>query len=405
VGNDTSWSARPSLDGAGRGLVGHAGAVLLRKAADVCGLTAGLGNALARRGFLPGWDRGVVWIQVAVVIALGGRFLADIELLGHHAKVFGPPASDSTVRRALAMADDRTLRKMAKARAAARRQVWAHLQARPGAFPWLTVAGKTMAGVVVIDIDATIIIAHSEKAGAAPTFKNTYGHHPLIAECDNTGENLSVLLRNGNAGSNTVADHLTVLRAAIEQIPPAHRGHLLIRVDGAGATHGLLEHLTALNTRRRTVEFSVGWFIDQATESVIAALPATAWERSCLQNGDLAPDTRPADVAEITGLAGDLLTGWPKGLRLIARRTRISRRHEKNLTDYERATGWHYAVFATATTGPGIHAQWLDARHRAHACVEIRESWRPHVWGCGPLSFLSVSVVGGVWWSRYRLRE
>ena len=138
-----------------------------------------------------------------------------------------------------------------------------------------------------------------------------------------------MLLRKGNAGSNTVSDHLTVLRAAIEQIPPTHRGHLLVRVDGAGATHGLLDYLVGLNTTRRTVEYSVGWSIDVATEAVIAALPETAWERSYLQNGDLAPDARPADVAEITGLATDILAGWPKNLRLIARRTKISRRHEK----------------------------------------------------------------------------
>jgi Transposase DDE domain group 1 len=116
----------------------------------------------------------------------------------------------------------------------------------------------------------------------------------------------------------------------------------------------------------------VGWWIDAETEAVIAALPEKAWERSYLQNGNLAPDKLPADVAEITGLAAHLLVGWPTGLRLIARRTTISRRHEKNLTDYERATRWHYAVFATTTSGPGIHAQWLDARHRAHAHVEDR---------------------------------
>jgi hypothetical protein len=372
VSHDTSWSARLSLDRAGKGLVGHAGAVLLRKAADASGLTGALGDALARRGFVPGWNRGVVWVQLAVVIALGATFMTDIELLAHHRKLFGAAPSDSTVRRALAMADERTLLRVAKARAVARRRVWAQVAARPGAFPWLTVAGRALTGVVVIDIDATIIVAHSPKDGAEPTFKKTYGHHPLLAECDNTGENLVVLLRKGNAGSNTVTDHLAVLRAAIEQVPPTYRRHLLIRVDGAGATHGLLEYISALNSVRRTVEFSVGWTIEERTEAAIAALPQRAWERSCLQDGRLAPDTRPADVAEITGLAADILTGWPPGLRLIARRTKISGRHERNLTDYEKATGWHYAVFATASAGPGIHAQWLDARHRAHAHVEDR---------------------------------
>jgi hypothetical protein len=223
------------------------------------------------------------------------------------------------------MADERTPRRVAGALAAARRRVWERLAARPGGFPWLRVAGRAMTGVVVIDIDATIILAHCEKDGAAPTFKHTYGFHPLIARCGNTGENLSLLLRAGNAGSNTVADHLAALRAAIAQFPPAYRRHLLVRVDGAGATHALLGHLVALNSTRRTVEFSVGWFIDAATEAVIAALLESAWERSYLQSGDL--------------------------------------------TDYERATGWHCAVFAT-TAGPGIRAQWLDARHRAHAHVE-----------------------------------
>ena len=100
MSHTTSWSARLSLDKAGKGLVGHAGAVLLRMVADASGLTGELGIALARRGFLPGWSRGVVWTQLAVVIALGGTVLADVDLLDHQRAVFGPAPSDSTVRRA-----------------------------------------------------------------------------------------------------------------------------------------------------------------------------------------------------------------------------------------------------------------------------------------------------------------
>ena len=142
--------------------------------------------------------------------------------------------------------------------AAVREHVWKLLSARPGGFPWLGVAGKLLTGWVVIDLDATLITAHSDKAGAAPTFKKGFGFHPLAAWCANTHECLTMLLRPGNAGSNTVADHLKVLADAIAQIPPDRRAKILVRVDGAGATHELLEHLRSLNTNRRTVRYTVG---------------------------------------------------------------------------------------------------------------------------------------------------
>ena len=158
-----------------------------------------------------------------------------------------------------------------------------------------------------------------------------------------------------------------MLTAAIEQIPPSHRGKLLFRVDGAGATHGLLEYFHGLNTRRRKVEYSVGWAIDDTIETAIAAVPTDDWHASLLTDGNPVDPNQVAGVVEITGLLHpSVLQGWPEGLRLI------SRWHHKKLTAFERATGWHYAVFATATSGPGIHAQWLDARHRSHVHVEDR---------------------------------
>lgn len=371
--HDTSWSDGLSLDDAGRGLVGHAGAVLLRKAADVTGLTGQLSKALAVRGSEPGWDRGVVVTDLAVAIGVGAESMSDIALLSHQEAVFGAPPSDSTVRRTLVTVKGGALKRITRARAVARRRVWKALIDRDGHIPWLSVAGRELTGVVVIDVDATLITAHSPKTGAAPTYKKGFGFHPLLAECDNTVENLAVLLRPGNAGSNTVSDHITVLKMAIDQIPPPHRGKVLVRADGAGATHGFLEYLHGLNTRRRKVEYSVGWAIDDTTEAAIAAVPADDWRASLLQDGDPVDPNQVAGVVEITGLLDPrVLEGWPEGLRLIARRTRISRWHHKKLTAFERSTGWHYAVFATATTGPGIHAQWLDARHRSHAHVEDR---------------------------------
>ncbi|MEN3305358.1 MAG: hypothetical protein V7603_1560 [Micromonosporaceae bacterium] len=211
----TGWHEKLSVSTCGKGLVGHAGAVLLRRCADRVGLTAALG-AVFPTGKGPGWwDRGVVLVDLAVAITLGAVCLSDIDLLAHQAGVFGTPPSDSTARRTLDDIDETGLARIGKVRARVRRHVWHLLTLRPGGFPWLCVAGKLLTGWVVIDLDATLITAHSVKAGAAATFKRGYGFHPLAAWCANTGESLAMLLRPGNAGSNTVADHIRVLSDAI----------------------------------------------------------------------------------------------------------------------------------------------------------------------------------------------
>ena len=150
-------------------------------------------------------------------------------MLAHQEQVFGPPPSDTTVRRALELADPRTLDKIARVRAKVRAHIWSLICARPAGFPWLAIAGKLLAGWLVIDLDATLITARSDKEGAAPTFKSGYGFHPLGAWLANTAESLAMLLRPGNAGSNTFTDHLAVLIAAIRQIPSRMRSRLLVR--------------------------------------------------------------------------------------------------------------------------------------------------------------------------------
>ena len=168
---------------------------------------------------------------MAVAIALGARSMSDIGVLAHQEPVFGAAPSDTTVRRTLELADARTLDKIARARAAVRAHVWQLICATPAGFPWLAIAGKLLAGWLVIDLDATLITARSDKEGAAPTFRSGYGFHPLGAWLANTAESLAMLLRPGNAGSNTFADHLAVLTAAIRQIPSRMRSRLLVRVD------------------------------------------------------------------------------------------------------------------------------------------------------------------------------
>ncbi len=148
----------------------------------------------------------------------------------------------------------------------------------------------------------------------------------LLAVCDNTGELLVAMLREGNAGSNTGADHVKVLDAAIAQIPAAHRRDLLVTIDGAGAGHQIVDHLTALNARRgHKVHYSVGFDLDERARRAITRLADLGWEPALDADGRPRKD---AHVAELTGLLresadGDKLTGWPKDLRIIVRREPI----------------------------------------------------------------------------------
>jgi Transposase DDE domain group 1 len=368
------WDHALKVTADGAGLVGHAGAVLLRKAADQAGLTGQLSTALRKTGTSPLLDRGVVLVSMAAAIALGATSMSDIALLAHLAPVLGTAPSGPTAWRALDLAGaPAMLDRIARARARARAHAWKLIQDTPAGFPWLAIAGKTLTGWLVIDMDATLVTASSDKEGAAPTWKMGYGFHPLGAWLANTRECLAMLLRPGNAGSNTFTDHREVLAAAIRQVPARFRRKILIRVDGAGASHELIRHLLSLSSARRTVLFTSGWMITAADEDAIRQVPAGAWKPGTRQDGGAEEDK---DVAEITGLmsrAGN----WPDGLRWIARRVKPSRRHLRNLTDWEKKTGWKYSITCTNIPDAGIvgvpgshHPQYIDVAHREHAVVE-----------------------------------
>ena len=168
-------------------------------------------------------------MSVAVAIVPGATSMSDIALPGHQGPVFGPPPSDTTVRRTLELADDKTLRKAARARARIRAHVRQLAAATAAGFPWLAIAGKVPAGWLVIDMDGTLITAHPGKEGAAPAFRKGSGFHPLGAWLANASELLAMLLRPGNAGSNTAAGHLRVPGAALAQIPAGRGSKLLAR--------------------------------------------------------------------------------------------------------------------------------------------------------------------------------
>jgi len=366
-----SWPQGLVVEAGGHGVVSRAGSAATRLLADRTGLTGGLSGALARRGFAPLHDRGRVLTDLAVAIADGATTIGEIDVLRHQQELFGPVASDSTAWRVLAGCDGAAITRIGAARARTRRHVWDLIAARHGGIPPARAAGRDLGDVVVIRLDATIVVAHSDKEQARGTFKGTYGHHPLTAWCDNTDESLAVLLRPGNAGSNTAADHIAVTGAAIAQVPARYRRKMLITCDGAGATHALVNHVTALNARPGyQAHYSVGLDFDERIRAVLPDLPETAWAAALDADGRPRPD---AQVAELTGLlrhsaGGDRYATWPPDMRILIRRE--NPHPGAQLTLFEQHDAKRYQVTATST--PGGQAQFLEARHRTQARVEAR---------------------------------
>jgi hypothetical protein len=224
--------------------------------------------------------------------------------------------------------------------------------AAPGV-PASQAADTDLGDVVVLDVDATIVVAHSEKESAAPTFEDTFGFHPIAVWCDKTTELLAARLRPGNAGANTTADHLEVLAAAIAQIPPPHRKNLLIRADSAGASHGLLDWLTDhYQIRGRRVEYSIGFALTEALRQAVMLVPEKVWEPALDAEGGVRAGV---DVAELTGLL-DLPT-WPTGTRVVVRRERPH--PGAQLSIFEERDGWRYQAFVTPP--PVNWASWKPA--------------------------------------------
>lgn len=373
----------------------HAGVVLPRLLADRVGLTGALSTAVARRGFSPAHERGRVLTDLACAQAAGANGLTDAEAIAAQLALLSPTGrgpSDTTLWRALGELADRIGpgglpgRPLAVALAQVRAAAWERITTRHAGLPAVAVAGRALrrrrtaddgttsvAPVTVIRLDATLIEAASAKEQAAGTFKGGFGFHPLTAWCSNIGDNLAVMLRPGNAGAFTAADHVAVLDAALGQVPAPYRRDVLVTVDGAGASHALIEHLSGLNTaathggRGRRVEYSIGWPIDERTRAAIDLAPQEAWSEAVYADGDL---DEKAQVIDLTGLLrasmyGQLLPTWPADLRVIARRVPRPVGEQAALAD---DPNWRYGAFATNT--PIGQVQWLDARHRTQAHVE-----------------------------------
>jgi len=206
--NATS-TRRVVVEPGGSGVVAHVGLHALGAFADRLGLGDSLSACIVPKGErLPLHDRGKVLVHTALMLAGGGESCADIEHLRLQEDLFGSVPSDTTVFRAFHEVNPATRARLALAMAKVRAKVWSDASLTSSSEP------------VILDIDASLVEIHSEhKEDAAPTFKGGYGFHPMFCFADATGEVFAAVLRPGNAGANTVADHVSVLESAVEQLP------------------------------------------------------------------------------------------------------------------------------------------------------------------------------------------
>lgn len=317
MGKSTSCYPSLSVDATGRGVVSHGGAIVLLRAAQRAGLTGGLSGALApRRKPLASHDPGKVVLDLAVALAMGGIVLpmsgcCAPSLLFSARWPRIPPCRGASPR--WASDAPKALAAIAAARLAARSTVWA------AAGEHAPDHGIDADHPLIIDLDATLVTAHSDKEKAAPNFKRGFGFHPLCAFVDHggagSGEPLAIL-RPGNAGSNTAADHKQVLAEALAQLPsrPGYRvgRSVLVRADAAGTTHEFVNHLSA-----RRLAYSIGFTLTETMAAAIEVIPESAWTPAHDADGQIRDG---AWVAEATGVLD--LSGWPAGMRVIVRKER-----------------------------------------------------------------------------------
>ena len=338
-------------------VVAHVGLHALGRFGD----RLGLGDALSGRIPIGGsgvvvHDRGKVVTQAMLMLAGGGEACSDIEHLRSQRSLFGVVCSDSTLYRTFRQIEPETLSGLWEAMAEVRAKVWSR-------------AGATTGGdLVVLDIDSSLHEVHSDnKEETAAHYKGGFGFHPIYCFADATGETLGVVLRPGNAGANTIADHVTVLDQAISQLPEAvAAGHRLgddptlvsrqvqVRADAAGCTSFVWD------LRARNVGFAVAARSNASVHAAISRVrDQDVWVGAVRQNGDDRPGSA---VTEVTGLVD--LSEWPGRTRLIVRREPLHPGAQASLfPDTEYRYWGHY------TDAEGDPAD-LDVHMRAHAHVE-----------------------------------
>lgn len=341
----------------GRGLLSHSGTAALRELADRIGLTDALSAAAApvsSAGLVH--EPGAVLRDLVVMLADGGDDFTGIEALRGMVDLDGPVASDSTAWRRVAdlAGHELSVARLDAARKRVRATVW-----RYGGAPPAVDAGS---GLVCVDIDATLVTAHSDKESAAGTYKRGFGFHPLLSYLDRddgTGEALAGQLRPGNAGANTAVDHIDMFETAIDQLTDVDSARVLVRADSAGSSQAFLGYLGEAG-----VEFSVGARLDAQVRAAIRIAQSRPddWIPAVRQDGQVRDG---AHVTEITGHVD--VSAYPAGTRVLVRREPLHPGAQQTFDDID---GHRYTALLTTQQDTDLAA--LDRRHRAHARVEQR---------------------------------
>jgi hypothetical protein len=345
----TSTRPRFEVTCDGDGVVSHAGATLLTELADRLELTGALGWRAGRGQTRRHHHQAAAVLRdLAVMLADGGDCLSDLAVLRNQPELFGSVASTATAWRVVEQVarDGAGIAGLRAARAHARGRAWQ--------------AGAHADGLLLVDVDGTLVTAHADKQGAAGTYKGGFGFYPLVCfldRGDGVGEALAGILRPGNAGSNTASDHIEVVDLALAQLPSATRNQpLVVRADTGGATHAFTDHLC-----QRGVRFSISLPADERVRAAVLAVGEAAWQPA------VGPDGQPRPGAEVAELASLDLAGWPPGTRAICRREDPHPGAQLSFTD---ADGHRFQVFITDQPDPDIAI--LELRHRQRARIEDR---------------------------------
>ncbi|WUI10989.1 IS1380 family transposase [Kineococcus sp. NBC_00420] len=349
----------------GESLTTHSGASLLRQTADIIGLTKTLSQALSPwRAPLAIHDPGKIVLDLTTAIALGGDCLADLAAIRAQPALFGHVASDPTVSRLitrLAADAPAALAALRAAHAITRQRVWSTAQV-PAPIP--------QDGPVIVDLDATILAAHSDKEGATSTWKRTFGFHPILAFVDHgpggTGEYVGGTLRIGRATANDAGAHINLTTDVLAQLPEDVRNRVMIRGDAGAGVKEFIWHL-----HNADLSYSIGLQAGQRIAAAIPRVPRQAWRAAIDPDGSRRDG---AQVADISAWIEDLAPSWtarpwPPGMRIIARRERPNPGAQLGLTDVD---GWRITIFATNISGGRVAEHELTHRLRARAEDRIR---------------------------------
>jgi len=362
----------------GSGLVSRSGLVVLDRVMCGTGLIDGFTDAFVA---LP-WrhhDPGVGFCQTVVGLADGAKTLTDVTAVAWNCGLFSSAASNSTMAEMFNRVASTELAGITRACAEARERAWA-----AGAGP----NGSTL----IVDIDATLISAIDSKQDTGANYKGGYGFHSLVAVCAETGEVFDAMLRPGNAGSNTAADHVELLDRVVDALPSQWGvGHniddtttrldkrIVVRCDTAGASGWFIEHCIA-----RNLEFSFGYQIDCRVRDGLLLAQEEHWTPARDRNANPRPGS---EILEITYLV-DL--GLPDEVRVIARRERPH--PGAQLTLFDDLNGWRHQIFVTNSRGKPAG---LERRHRQRGTAEsvIRD-----LKACGATNLPFTDVVANQAW-------